>query len=47
MLIPDRFEIGFTFKQKNDLQGYFWGEVPDISHKNKDARDTAVSWVYV
>ena len=26
---------------------FFRGGVPDISHENKDARETVVFWVYV
>ena len=29
------------------FKSHFWGKVPDISHKNKDARETVVFWVYV
>ena len=29
------------------MRDHFWGEVQDIIHNNKDARETAVSWVYV
>ena len=34
-------------KQRNGKRGHFWGGVPDISQKNKDARETVVFWVYV
>ena len=27
--------------------GHFWGEVPDISHKNKHAREAVVFLIYV
>ena len=29
------------------FRSHFWGGVPDISHNNKDARETGVFWVYV
>ena len=45
MLIPDRLEIGLS--KKVVCGGHFWGEIPNISHKNQDDRVTAVSWVNV
>ena len=45
MLIPDTFEIDF---RKEMVRGIiFWDEIPHVSHKIKDARKTAVSWVYM
>ena len=34
-------------KQRNGQWGHFGGGVPDISHKNKDTRETVVFWVYM
>ena len=45
MLIPDRLEIGWSKELVSRV--FFWSGVPDISHKNKDARETVVFWVYV
>ena len=33
-------------KQRNGWWGHLWGRVPDISHENKDARETVIFWVY-